>query len=410
METTDLFIRLLLALALGTLIGLEREYSQIKKGFRGYGGIRTFPLITLLGALSAFLAERYSPVIIWSGFWGIIIFIAISHYFLSSKQGRIGLTTEVAGIVTFLIGVLSYIEDPIIPIAIAIVMTLFLYTRIELHQFAGNLKKDEMYSTIKFAIIAFVILPLLPDKQFGPFLFFNPYSVWLMVVLVSGISFVGYILVRFLGKHGTAVTGFLGGFVSSTATTLSMAERSSQTHDSTSLVFATLAANTAMIVKILFIIFIFNKELFITLLVPMGIIIAGSILIAAPFSNPNKNQQKLIEFTSPFILTSALKFGAIFAFILFLVRFAVHISQKSFYAITFFSGLFDADATVLSALQLLQQQAALNISTAVILVIIANTISKIVIAHLFGKKTFANKATLPLLGVVIVSILSLLLV
>lgn len=407
METTNLFIHLLLALALGALIGLEREYSQIKRGFRGYGGIRTFPLIALLGALSAFLAERYSPVIIWSGFGGITLFIAISHYFLSSKHGRIGLTTEIAGIITFIIGVLSYSEKPIIPITIAIIMTIFLYTRIELHQFAGNLKKDEMYSTLKFAIIAFVILPLLPDKPFGPFLFFNPYRVWLMVVLVSGVSFVGYILVHFLGKHSTAVTGFLGGFVSSTATTLSMAERSSQKNDSSSLVFATIAANTAMIIKILFIILIFNKELFIALLLPIGIIITGSILIAAPFSNQNKNQQKLIIFTSPFTLTSALKFGAIFAFILFLVRFAVHISQKSFYAITFFSGLFDADATVLSALQLLQQQATLNISIAVILVIMANTLSKIAIAHLFGKKTFANRVTIPLLGVTLLSILSL---
>src|SRR3989338_3285096 len=181
----------LLALALGALIGLEREYARYKKHAHDYAGIRTYTLIALFGALSAFFGETLNPWILVVGIFLIGILIVVSYFVLSKKKYH-GATSEVAGFLAFFLGILAYFGEIKLSVLLTVIITVILYSRTMLHNFAQHLKKEEMKSALIFAVIAFVILPFLPNKGYGPYQLFNPFLTWLMVVLISGISFIGY--------------------------------------------------------------------------------------------------------------------------------------------------------------------------------------------------------------------------
>ena len=153
----------LLALALGGLIGLEREYARYRKHAHDYAGIRTFPLIALFGALSAFLGEKFNPWILVVSILLMGTLIIISYFVLSRKKYS-GATSEVAGFLTFFLGILAYFNEIQLSVLLAVIITVILYSRTMLHHFAERLKTVEMKSTIIFAVIAFVVLPFLPNK------------------------------------------------------------------------------------------------------------------------------------------------------------------------------------------------------------------------------------------------------
>ena len=199
---------ILVALALGALIGLEREYARYKKRGHEYAGIRTFPLIALFGFLSAYFGDLYSVWILGIGILLIGLLVVIA-YFLMNRRTRhyIGATTEVAGFIMFFIGALCYYDELALAAVITVVMAVILYARSMLHHFAKRMTPQELRDTIKFAVIALVILPFLPNKGYGPLELFNPFITWLMVVFISGISFIGYILMKWIGERGIAVTG-----------------------------------------------------------------------------------------------------------------------------------------------------------------------------------------------------------
>src|SRR3989338_29527 len=201
----------MIALALGALIGLEREYARYKKRGHDYAGIRTFPLIALFGALAAYFGEIIS-VWVLLGSMGLMGVLIIVSYFADVETSRKyhGATSEVAGFITFFVGVLCYYQEFTFAAFISIVMTLILYARSMLHKFAEHMKKKELADTLKFAVIAFVILPFLPDTYYGPYEIFNPYITWLMVVFVSAISFAGYIAMKWLSERGLTLAGMLG--------------------------------------------------------------------------------------------------------------------------------------------------------------------------------------------------------
>ena len=186
MAEIALFKSIFVALALGALIGLEREYARYRKRGQIYAGIRTFPLIALFGALTAYFGDTISQWILVVGalLTGLLI---IAAYFIASEKTtrqHTGATSEVAGFITFFIGVLSYYNEIQLASVIAIVMAILLYARSLLHNFARKIKREELVDTLKFAVVAFVILPFLPNKGYGPLGFFNPYLFWLIVVFV----------------------------------------------------------------------------------------------------------------------------------------------------------------------------------------------------------------------------------
>ncbi len=387
-------VQFFIAIALGGLIGLEREHAQVHKKLRGYGGIRTFPLIALLGALAAYFAETVSFWIFVAAFVALAVLITISHYAFATQHGRIGLTTEMAGLATFFIGALSAHGFILVAVTLGVLITLLLYERTGLHLLVSRIRKEELYSTIKFAIIAFVILPVLPDRALGPFGFFNPRTIWLIVVLVSAISFGGYILIRLIGERGAAVAGFLGGFVSSTATMLSLAQQSRKSPGLATPLFGAVAANLAMMLKVLFLVFLLNREVFLRMLVPVGAMIGASVLLLALLLGRVVRGRHAITLRSPFTLKPALQFALIFAAVLLVVKSAiVYIGQHGAYIVAFLSGMFDSDSVVLSVLQLAPEGLAVA-STAAVLAVIANTFAKSGWAFVFGERVFAERVSI----------------
>ena len=383
----------LLALALGALIGLEREYARYRKHAHDYAGIRTFPLIALFGALSAFLGEIVNPLILVVGILLMGALIILSYFVLSSGNKKFhGATSEVAGFLTFFIGVLSYFGEIQLAVLLTVIITIILYSRTMLHQFAQHLKKEEMRSTLLFAVIAFVILPFLPNQGYGPHQLFNPYLTWLMVVFISGISFVGYILMKWFGERGIQFAGLLGGLASSTAVTLSFTEKSNQQ----SALYKTLAlgvilANGMMFGRVLLEVFALNRILFIQLLLPMIIL----MLVTGTFSylmwKKVKNVTEKIELKSPFTLKPAIKFAAIFAVVLAFLKLAeAYLSSQGVYLVSFLSGLADADAITLSLAQIAGKSISYETArNGIITGVLANIALKGGLTLFVGEKKFA---------------------
>ena len=381
----------LIALALGALIGLEREYARYKKRGHDYAGIRTFPLISLFGALSAYMGILISPWILIVGIilMGALIVIA---YFSVAGHTRVytGATSEVAGFLAFFLGVLVYYGEISLAVILTVVITVILYARSLLHHFAKRIKKEEMADTLKFIVIAFVILPLLPNQSYGPLELFNPYIFWLMVVFISGIGFVGYVLMKWFGEKGIVLSGILGGLVSSTAVTSSFAERSlKEKKIYRTLVLGVILANTIMFIRILIEVSVINSALLMKLILPLGIL----ILICVVFSyflwkrsSPIKGGEMKLK--SPFTLGPALKFGVIFAAILALVKVAeVYLASSGVYLVSFISGLADVDAITVSLSQL--TRTTLDLETAkigIVLAALTNVGVKGGIAYFFGER------------------------
>ena len=250
---------------------MEREYARFRKKGHDYAGIRTYPLIALFGALAAYLSDLYSIWILITSITLLGLLVTAAYFALAkSERMHIGATSEIAGLLTFFIGVLSYYGELTLAASVAIVITVILYARTFLHSVAEKMKGQELADTLKFAVIAFVILPFLPNKGFGPLELFNPYIIWLMVVFISGISFAGYILMKWFGEKGITLAGILGGLVSSTAVTTSFAQRSKKQQKATrALVLGVILANGIMFIRILVEVFVINKELFYEMLIPM---------------------------------------------------------------------------------------------------------------------------------------------
>ena len=402
----------LLALALGALIGLEREYARYRKRAHDYAGIRTFPLISLFGALCAYLGDILNPWILIMGILLMGTLIIISYFVLSRRKFQ-GATSEVAGFLAFFLGVLAYFGEIQLAVLLAIIITIILYSRTVLHQFARHLKKEEMKSALVFAVIAFVILPFLPNKGYGPYELFNPFITWLMVVLISGISFVGYILMKWLGEKGIEFTGILGGLASSTAVTLSFAERSKQhQHLYKALALGVILANGVMFGRVLLEVLLVNSTLFVHLLLPMLALALVTALFSYYVWKRAKHVSETIELRSPFALRPALKFAAIFAVVLAFLKLAnVYSPLEGIYFVSFLSGLADADAIALSLSQLAGTSVSYEIAQkGIILGVLGNIITKGGIAYFFGETKFRRTvmgffALLIALGVALIFIL-----
>jgi len=399
----------MIALALGALIGLEREYARYKKRGHDYAGIRTFPLIALFGALAAYFGEIIS-VWVLLGSMGLMGVLIIVSYFADVETSRKyhGATSEVAGFITFFVGVLCYYGEYTFAAFIAIVMTIILYARSMLHHFAEHIKKKELADTLKFAVVAFIILPFLPNTEYGPYGLFNPYIVWVMVVFISGISFIGYFLMKWFGEKGLTLTAILGGIASSTALTTSFSERSKKEKSLFQvLALGVIIANGIMLFRVLFVLFFLNKEVYINVLLPFivlaGVAAGGGYLLWKKIAPAKHHTHHHIELTSPFTFLPALKFALIFATVLALTKLGgVYFADQGVYLISFISGFFDVDTVVISMAQLAGTTITAEVaSKGVLLAALTNTLFKGGIAYMAGGREF-SKIILMVFGVQIV--------
>lgn len=202
MDDLELFLRFGSALAIGLLVGMQREYSQGGRKQRLFAGVRTFPLLSLAGAGGGLLTDvTESPwplVAVIIGMGALIVQAYAAH----TRTGGLGATTEVAAMLIVIAGAFCYFGYYQIAAALAVTMTGLLTLKVEMHGFVRSLDRDDLFAVLKFALITVVILPVLPNQDFGPepLNVLNPYSIWLMVVLVSGISFLGYVMIKVLDR------------------------------------------------------------------------------------------------------------------------------------------------------------------------------------------------------------------
>jgi len=256
MDLTDI-IPFLVAILIGALIGTERQRRIAEEKIRGVAGLRTFTLIALLGALIAELSIKYGSSFAAVGLASIVVLTAIGYSASLGVLGRLDFTGAVAVVITFMLGMLASFEDSmLLAVALSIMTTWILATRTITHRYVEALSETDILDTLKMGIIALVIYPLLPDQPIGPYGVVNLRIIWTFVVLVSLIGYIGYILIRILGtERGLGLTGILGGLVSSTALTTSMATEVKENREIiSSAVFATVIASCIMYPRMLFLV------------------------------------------------------------------------------------------------------------------------------------------------------------
>jgi len=371
------------ALGLGILIGLERE--RTRGDSRMFAGVRTFSLVALFGAIAVYAGELSGlPWLVGLVFLSILALV-VTAYHTASKDGDVGATTEVSVLITFFVGSICAWGQVGIAGAVTVVTMLLLSLKGWLHDLARRIESPDVEATLKFAIITLIVLPLVPDANYGPagLEVINPYKTWLMVVLIAGLNFIGYILVKVLGReHGFGLTGLLGGLVSSTAVTLGFSQRSRHEPDLTPvLVLAILLAWTVMYFRVVLEVGVVNyslaEELALGMLL-MGVVSVGICLFL--WRKGRKGVTAEVESGhNPFELGDAIKFGLLFAVVIFIASAAqVYFGDTGLYVAGALAGLTDVDAIALSMANLARQDPVSSGAAArtIVIAVLSNTMVK----------------------------------
>jgi len=384
------------ALLIGALLGVEREFIQQKEGAPDFAGIRTFSLIALLGSVAAFLVSDFGLLPVGLSLGGLILLIVVSYQnTLVRRKEETGITTEVAVILTFLFGVMVMGDQGKIAIALAVMTSLLLALKGRLHAVISRMSDEDLRVTMQFALVAAVILPLLPDRAIDPFGLINLFQVWLMVVFVSGIGFSGYLLMKVLGpSQGINLTGILGGLASSTATTISFSTASRENPVlSSHYARGVVLASSVMFPRILLLALVIHPPLLKMVSIPLTTMFVAGLAIILLLQRRNLEEkldpEQAFTLGHPLKLSTAIKFGLLFAIVLLIIEFA----QSSFgsigvYFASAIAGLTDVDAITLSVSRL-ASNVQLDLQVAGIAVIIAalmNTISKGAIVYFSGSQ------------------------
>lgn len=476
-ELLKIFIQFGLAVLVGILIGLERE-SRESAGAKL--GLRDFVLVSLIGAFSAFLAMRYDAIwIIALGFAGLLALVLSGYW---ARGHGPGITTELAAIMTFFLGVLILFGAPELAIALAIVTLAVLFPKAAIKRMTGKVSAPELQAVLLFLTISFIVLPVLPNRNLDLFATFevgtieqldttgqrivfesagtppelgtslpvidedwnyigtiavvevggqnvvgrfegdnfaslavgqtvrgrldfealyvllsavNPYRIWLIVVLVSFVSFLGYVLIRIFGSSaGTGLTGMIGGLVSSTVTTLSFARRSKE-HAAAAPLFAAavILASSVMFPRLIVQIGVFNATLMKSIAVPLVAMgIAGLLMASYAFwrhRSPDAGAAPHPTFSNPFSLRSAVSFAVVFTLILVATRLATtYLGSAWLPVVAIVSGLTDADAIAFS-ISGLQRSGLISLDWAsfnLVLGALANTFMKLAIVFSLGTR------------------------
>lgn len=311
---------MLIAALIGFLIGLERERKR-ERATSLLAGVRTFTLISLFGALGAVLVEPTGVATLLVAFGALAVLMGLG-YWRESGGKKIGGTTQVAALVAFLLGVLAGLGDNVSALAGAVIVTGVLSLREELHGLAGGLDREDLLAVVRFAAVSLVVLPLVPNEPMGPWGVWNPRTIWLLVVLISGVSFVGYVAIKMVGaRRGIGVSGLLGGLASSTAATLSFAERGRETPQlAPTLALGTLAASAVAAPRLLVLLGVVGPSLIPYALVPVSALFVVTTLAATLIARARDEQDASVRVENPFELRPALQFGLLFATILLVLR------------------------------------------------------------------------------------------
>lgn len=371
--------RYLAAIALGLLMGLERERNPA-----ALAGLRTFALIALFGTLTAHLASLSTqPWLIAAGLLlaGATMIAAYMHPVPSAREDS-GTTTVAALLLCYGLGVLTWFDEIQLAAMLAIATTSLLYFKPELRDISKRMSRQDLLSILQFALLSLIILPLLPDRNYGPYGALNPYRIWWVVVLIVGVGLAGYAALRQMGRRGGVVVGLLGGIVSSTATTLAFSRHARRDEAMAGVaVMVIVLANLVVLVRLGIIVAILAPAIVKTLY-PM---FAGGLIVGAlgawygfrrlhtQYATPE------LTITNPTELRTALGFAAFYAVILLLSAWLSDvIGNEALYGLALVSGLTDIDAISLSTLRLfsLGKVPAINVVNVILLAVLANLVFK----------------------------------
>jgi len=356
LELHVLFGRLGIALALGLLVGIQREHADAR-----LAGFRTFPLVTLFGALAALLAPALGAWIVPSGLFAVALTAAVGN--LLARRGeepvRPGITTEIALLLMFLIGAALVAGFVKVAIVLAGLIAVLLQFKQALHGLARRLAENDLVALSRFVLIALVVLPVLPDREFGPFAVLNLYEIWWMVVLIVGVGIGGYVLWRIFGaRAGTLLAGLLGGLISSTATTASYARRTRSSPAAGALgAVVVLIASTVLYARVLAEVAAVAPGSIRTLGPPLAVLLGVFVVLCAlAWVRRGAEAAHVPPPEDPAELRPALYFALAYAAILVAVAAARHYfpGERALYVVAALSGLTDVDAITLSTARLVE--------------------------------------------------------
>lgn len=389
----DKWLILLLSLGLGLLVGMQRESANSKTA-----GIRTFPLITLTGTICGLLSKEFSGWILAAGFIAIAALMVMGNLRRINRAGNddIGMTTEMAVLLMYGIGAYLVFGETLIAVVVTGIITVLLHFKTTLHGWVGKFGEDDLKAIMQFVLLSMIILPVLPDVTYDRYQSLNPKHIWLMVVLIVGISLIGYFLYKFFrNKTGVLLGGILGGLISSTATTISYARVAGKSISLSKLAaFVILTASAVSMIRVMVEISIVAPLSFKAFLFPLAAELCAMIfLVVILFFQKRNERSEMPTQTNPAELKSALIFALLYGGISFISAVVKDkFGNDALYAVSVISGLTDLDAITLSTAKMTEQKsidAALGWRL-ILVATISNLVFKAIMTIVMGNRNLAR--------------------
>jgi len=376
------YTKILLSVIIGFIIGLQRELHNLYKNESDSAGARTFALVSLIGYLSTFI--NINP------FYGIIILISIGYYLNSKDKQKKGLTTEISLIATYLLGILLS-KNIELTIFIAVLVVGLLNIKSKLTSYETYISKTDLNASVTFLLITFIVLPILPNHYIDKLHLINPYELWLFVVLLSGLSFLGYILNKIWGNRGLYLAGIIGGLASSTAVTITFSQKSKLNPNlSKHTAIAINLANSIMLIRVFIWVILFNINIAKEIALPFLIAFFVGFLYIYSLVKDNiytQNETKM-EFKNPLALGESLKYGILFGLIFAGVKVGhEYFGDSGTLIVSFIAGITDVDAITISlskyALNGLDQNIAI---CGILIATFTNQFAKLTYSYFVGSR------------------------
>lgn len=391
--TQEQVLAFLISASLGALIGLERQWEDQQAGrhTNSRAGLRTFVLWAVLGTTSAYIDKAFAYGFYPFGF-GAMVVMLITHIAIG-REGKpaLGLTTVSTALMTFFIGSLAFWGQTRLSLVLAVSIILLLSAKHPIHRWSQCFTQEDVRLALQFMAITGVILPMAPNRSFGPYGAFNPFSIWLMVVLVVGLGFFGYMSVRLFGtKAGLGTLGVLGGLTSSTVTTLAFSRQSKQRPELTpGLALGIVSACTVMLARVAILVGAVSSKLLEQLWPALLAMCLPGVLYGAWRWVRQSPEAGVSEppFKNPLSLKIALQFAALYALVVLFSRAALaKFGDTGLSVVSFISGLTDMDAITLSLSHMsnAQQVVAAAAANGIIIAAVSNTLLKLILALSVG--------------------------
>ena len=409
------------ALLIGTLVGIEREKNKLAPDDVGIGGVRTFILFSLTGAVAASLARELESGWVFGAGLLAVAGLAVAGYWAETRvePRSVGVTTEAAALAVYLLGglaVAGYVE---VALALGVVVSALLAYKQPLHDLVAKLGTEDIEAGLKLLAATFIVLPLLPREPVDPWGAIEPYSVWLLVILIAGLSLVGYVATRALGpRRGAAVTGLAGGLVSSTAVTLAFARTSRRGAGGSDAALASglLLAWGIMFVRVTVEVAVVHPPLVTPLLIPLGAMGGVTLALAgvqgARGAGGSDTGPDDLPLRNPFSLTSAIQFALFFAAVLVVVKLVQeHFPGEGYYVVAGLAGLTDVDAITLSMAGVVRDGGADTPTgvAAIVLAALANTVVKAGMIVILAGSSLRRRAVLATAAILLAGLAAILL-